>query len=318
MQAISFGNKPLYHEGTRRNRVNYQSPLENLSGLSQKEKKELMNAYYDKAVKMANMSDKDLLSIAKYDAHRNDKYKAGTYAATLAAVPVVDTFVNGITTNAPKLSGKLGVMGKTALTWGGVFALAGLYNTAIQKISAVSPAMQKFEDKHPIIKSLLSLAGFAGILIGGQKGIAKLAEVLPKRMPGVVADLAKARTSVANFINNSKLNAKILKPAKDKVVQWAVKHPKTSSIALSTLALSVPFMAMGALFKAFTDKSETAKQVKDNYAALVKVRNDSRKTVKMIDSAVAMQKLESLKKLESELKPVILGSNEAEQLDLDA
>ena len=285
MQAISFGHqvpseyrvKPVRREDYKEAQQNRERMMHQFSS-----NENLRRAYMD-AVRTANLTDKQLLSIAKQDANRDSKYKVGTYAATLAAVPAIDTFMAGLATESPKLSGKLGAMGKTAAGWAGVFALAGLYNSAVQKITAVSPVMQKFEDKHPVIKALLSLAGFAALLIGGQKGLKKLAEVLPKKMPGVVADIAKSKAAVAEFINNTKLNTKVLKPIKDKVVAWAAKHPKVASTSLSALALSVPFMAMGALFKAFTDKAEKSEQIKDNYNRLVDARDRNRAALMMLD-----------------------------------
>lgn len=278
MQAISFGQQmPSEYKVKPIRREDFNEAQQNRAKMMQDfdRNENLRRAYMD-AVMTANLTDKQLLAIAKNDANKDNKYKANTYAAALVAVPTVDTFLNGITTKAPKLSGKLGSMGKTAVGWGGVFALAGLYSAAVQKVTAISPTMQNLEEKHPVLKSLLSLAGFAALLIGGQKGISKLAEVLPKKLPGVAADITKAKTVVADFINNSKLNTKILKPMKDKVVAWAGKHPRMASTALSGLALSVPFMALGALFKVFTDKAEKAEQIRDTYNKLSEIRDNGR------------------------------------------
>ena len=326
MQAISFGNTSSdYYKGVRVNKDGFRKPgRQHTQALSEREKTANLKALYNMSVIMANATDRDLLALAKKEAHSDDKYRAGTYAATVAAVPVADTLLRGLTTDAPKLSGKLSAMGKNGLLWGGVFALAGLYNAAVQKVTAVSPAMQKFEDKHPIIKSLLSLAGFAAVLVGGQKGLTKLAEVLSKRMPGMTADLAKAKTFVADFINNSKLNTKMLKPAKDKVVAWAAKNPKTSAFALSALALSVPFMAMGLLFKAFTDKLEKTAQVKDFYSQLLVAREQGRKIVGSIENDMNAQRARQLNdcilasNYENELKPVVVNEEQAENLDIEA
>ncbi len=282
MQAISFGNMPSEYRVSPIRREDYKEAKQNRERMTRQfEEHDNLRRAYMEAVRTANLTDKQLLSIAKSDASKDDKYKFNTYAATLVAVPAIDTFMNGVTTQAPKLSGKLGAMGKAAVGWGGVFALAGLYGAAVQKVTAISPTMQKFEEKHPVLKSLLSLAGFAALLIGGQKGISKLAEVLPKKMPGVAADIAKSKTAIADFINNSKLNTKILKPMKDSIVEWAAKHPKTASTLFGGLSLSVPFMAIGALFKAFTEKAEKAEQIKDTYNKLAQVRDQSRIAVMM-------------------------------------
>ncbi len=283
MQAISFGQVPSDYRVKQIRREDYKEAQQNRERMMRQfDNNENLRRAYMAAVETANLTDKQLLSIAKRDAHKDDKYKMNTYAAALIGVPVVDTLVKGITTDA-KLSGKLGSMGKNAAGWAGVFALAGIYNGVVEKITAVSPTMQKLEDKHPVIKSLLSLAGFAAALIGGEKAIAKLSEVLPKKIPGVMADLTKFKASVASKINGSELNKSVLKPIKDKVVQWAAKNPRTASIALTSLALSVPFMAMGALFKAFTEKAEKSEQIKDTYNKLAEARKNAQIAVAMVD-----------------------------------
>lgn len=284
MQAISFGQMPSEYRVKPVRREDYKEAKQNRENLMRQfDNNENLRRAYIQAVRTANLTDKELLSIAKYDAHKDDKYKMNTYTAALIAVPTIDTFLSGVTTDAPKLSGKLSTMGKAAVGWGGVFALAGLYNGAVNKITAISPTMQKFEEQHPVLKSLLGLAGFAALLIGGQKGINKLAEVLPKKLPGLTKDLAKVSDKVANYINETNLNVKILKPLKDKVVAWAVKNPKTASTGASALALSVPFMALGALFKAFTDKAEKSEQIKDTYNKLAEARQQNRDAVAMVN-----------------------------------
>ena len=285
MQAVSFKRMPSEYRVNPVKREDYKNAQFNRDAMQNLEQNaELKKAYMD-AVRLANLTDQQLLNIAKRDAHKDDKYKLNTYAATLLAVPTIDTFMKGITTEAPKLSGKLGAMGKTATGWAAAFALAGIYGDVVKKVTAVSPTMQKFKEKHPVLKSLLSLTGFMALLIGGQKGLSKLVNVLPKKMPGVAADLAKARTFVADFINNSKVNTKVLRPLKDKVVAWASKYPKATGTTLSALAWSVPAMVIGSLFKIFTDKAEKAEQVKDNYAKLVNVREQKRNLVEAIHNA---------------------------------
>ncbi len=284
MQAISFGQVPSEYRVKPIRREDYKETQQNRERMMRNfENNENLRRAYMAAVETANLTDKQLLSIAKADAHKDDKYKMNTYAAALIGVPVADTLIKGVTTDAPKLSGKLGSMGKNALGWAGVFALSGIYNGVVEKITAVSPTMQKLEEKHPVIKSLLSLAGFAAVLIGGQKGLDKLAKVLPEKLPGVAKDLSKMKTKVAEYINKSKLSTDLYRPLKDKAIELATKHPRTASVALSALALSVPFMALGALFKAFTDKAEKSEQIKDTYNKLAEVRDKNRLAVKMVD-----------------------------------
>lgn len=249
-------------------------------------RREMFARAYQQAVNIANMRDEQLLTLAKIDAHRDDKYKKNTYAAALIGVPVVDTFVRGAFAEAPHLSGKLSTMGKAAAGWAGAFALAGLYGGMVNKVSAVSPVVRNFEEKHPVIKSLLTLAGFAAVLIGTTKGINKLSTAAAKKFPEIAESAAKFKTSVANTINNSKLNSKIAQPLKAKLIKLAEKYPRTAGVTLSALVWSAPVMAIGTVFKAFTDKAEKAEQTKDTYKQLIATREMNRRIVDKINNNV--------------------------------
>jgi len=327
MQAISFGQTPSEYRVKPIRREDYKAAQQNRERMMRNfENNENLRRAYMAAVETANLTDKQLLSIAKADAHKDDKYKMNTYAAALIGVPVADTLIKGLTTDAPKLSGKLGSMGKTAAGWAGVFALAGIYNGVVEKITAVSPTMQKLEEKHPVIKSLLSLAGFAAVLIGGEKGLAKLAKILPEKLPGVAKDLSKMKTNIAEYLNKSKLSTDLYRPMKDKAIELATKHPRTASIALSALALSVPFMALGALFKAFSEKAEKAEQIKDTYNKLAEVRDKNRLAVMMVDMGAQTEPVARIanqyeKSVNNELNKDVIDVTadvEEEHLDIEA
>lgn len=253
-------------------------------------KKNFAQAYYV-AVQNANLKDRQLLDIAKHEAHRDDKYKFNTYAAAMVGVPVLDTFVRGTLTGAPKLSGKLGSMGRIAAGWGGAFALAGLYNGVVEKITAVSPVVRSFEERHPVIKSLLSLAGFAALFVGAQKGVHKIAETLPKKLPGVMADFGKIKARLAENINASKFNKHIVQPVKAEAIEFIKDHPKLATTGIAALWYSAPVIAIGTIFKALTDKAEKSEQIKDNYRQLAQMRDLNRSIVEQVNLRLATEPL---------------------------
>lgn len=259
----------------------------------QRNKENLAQAYQD-AVMIANLKDEQLLSIAKVNANKDKKYSDKTYKTALIAVPVMDTVLNGAFTKSPKLSSKLGVMGKSAAGWAGVFALAGLYGGMVNKISAVSPVVRNFDEKHPVIKSLLTLAGFAGVLIGSDKAIKKLGEFLPKKFPEIAEGAAKMKAGIAKTIDKSLFNKKLVQPLKAKAITFAKHNPRLAGVTLAALALSVPFIAMGAVFKAITDRAEKAEQVKDTYKQLAVARNMNRQVVDKINQQAVTESIANL------------------------
>ncbi len=298
MQPINSVNMP---SGYRVNPINRQDLAfkgegkarhDEMFNESEIDKRRQLYESYNRAVEIANLKDQQLLSIAKADANRDDKYKFGTYAAALVGVPVADTFIRGAFTSG-KLSGRLGAMGKTAAGWAGAFALATLYNGLVDKVTAVTPVLKKAEDRHPVMSTFLRLAGFAAVLVGAHKGVHKLATILPKKFPGVSKDIKKYGTKIAKKIDNSALSTKVLAPLKEKVVAYAQKNPKTASALVSGAALSVPFLAFGTLFKAVTDKTEKAEKIQDNYNQLVNARNMHRAELDYINSGIFARNLQA-------------------------
>ena len=298
MQPINSVNMP---SGYRVNPINREdlgsrgqenARREAMFSESEIDKRRQLYESYNRAVEVANLKDQQLLSIAKADASRDDKYKFGTYAAALVGVPVADTFLRGAFTDA-KLAGRLGAMGKTAAGWAGAFALAALYNGLVDKVTAVTPVLKKVEDRHPVMSTILRLAGFAAVLVGAHKGVSKLAAVLPKKFPGVKKDILKYGRKLANKINNSGLNKKVLGPLKEKIVAYAQKNPKTANSLATGAALSVPLLAFGTLFKAVTDKTEKSEKVRDNYNQLVAARDMSRAKLDYINSGIFARNLQA-------------------------
>lgn len=288
MQQISFVSPSVNESYLAPKRVNpsdNQLPLRVALDNVDTRERQMMKAYQD-AVAIANLTDKQLLSIAKQDANKDNKHKAKTYATAMLAVPAIDIASKGVFTDAPKLSGKLGSMGKASVGWAGVFALAGLYNGAVEKVTAVSPTLKKFEEKHPAISSLLNLAGFATAIVGAEIGLKKLGGTLAKKFPGAVADLKNVKATVAEAINSSKINQKVLKPIKDNIVTLAKKYPKVASLSKTALALAAPALAAGVIFKAITDRAEKRDQMDETLSKLAMVRELNRQAVKKINAQV--------------------------------
>ena len=245
---------------------------------------------YRRTVEYANLSDQQLFKIAKLDASKDDKYKFNTYAAALVGVPVADTFIRGTLSEAPKLSGKLKTMGAIGAGWIGALALAGIYNGVVDKVTAVSPTLRRTEDRHPVITSILRLAGFAALLVGATKGMGKLKTTVAKKFPGFVKDYHKMAKSLGDKINNSSFNKKFVSRIKGKAIELANKHPKLAGATLSTLLLAAPFVAAGTLFKAITDKNEKSAKIADTYRKLASARELNRRELDRIHSGVILDK----------------------------
>ena len=286
MQPVSLSKIPLeYRIDQNKHEKPYQSRESRNYTPNNLNKEELYNKYMD-AVRIANLKDQELLSIAKADANKDDKYKAKTYTTALIGIPVADTLISGAFSRAPGLSGKLSTMGKVGAGWIGAFALAGLYNGMVDKITAVSPVIKRSEDRHPIISSILRLAGFAAVLVGAHKAISKLATTLPAKLPKTAAILAETKSKAASFINNSSLNKKVITPIKNKIAETAVKHPKVAGYGLTALALSVPALVIGTIFKSITDKNEKSEKIKDTYQNLLAARELNRMQLNLINSGL--------------------------------
>ena len=248
--SINYSNYSVTNENYRPKRKYSEKDIEKI-----KKAKNRFEQTYNYHTQIANLKNEDLYKIARADASKTDKYKVPTYTAALATIPVVDTLVSGAFTKGP-LSTKMAGMGRNALAWGGILALAGLYNGVVEKITEVVPVARKLEENHPIIKSILSIAGFVAVATAGQKGLSLLTKHAATHMPKLATKMAGWKAGLKTRINNSKLATKVYQPIVDGIKSFGVKHPKMANAGIATAALATPILTGGVLFKALTDKSE--------------------------------------------------------------
>lgn len=242
---------------------------------------------YQKARNLSELNDEQMKTLSKAIASRDDKHKLNTYTAALVGIPVLDTIAKTVYTPG-NLSGKISTAGKTAGMWGGTFILATLYNSLTNKISAVSPVARKFGDDHPVLASLLNLAGFGGVLVGAKKGldllISKSGLVFPK-LAEYVRDFS---AGTALKVNQSKINQKVLTPVAEQISKTASKFPKTSTVLKSALGLGAFAWAIGLTFKAIADRAESKNKAQSVYEGLKNARQQNINTLANVLKADAI------------------------------
>ncbi len=284
----SFGRRRMSEEEYSK----YNDPeFQQMSAL--RARKDLINSQdrferaYENSSAIANLSNRELRDISNAYAAKDRKYSEGTYKAALLGIPALDVFSRTIMKSGT-MSQKGAFAAKAAGGWLGVFGLGAAYSVAVNKIMSVSPVARDFNDKHPIISTILNIAGIWGVLAGAQKLAGQVKTVIPKILPKSGSFSAEHIGNVAKGIgaklDKSSLNTKVVSPAMTKLMNSAKSNPRAAGLIGSVLYSGAFLWAAATLFKAVTEKAENSKKSDEIYNQLTQAREVNREIVEKVDS----------------------------------
>lgn len=237
-----------------------------------------------------NLSDAQLQQMAydSKDTHKDKKAKRAI-AATFLAMPIVDSIASGVLAtekaaeahlitpfgvssceiHAPaEMSTRLSRTAGTALGWGFVLGVVGVYSAIKHQVVKNSPNVQEFEKDHP----LLSFVGDLGLIFGscvlGAFGLSKLADKAGKKYPKSTKELNEKLEKMFDKINKGKFNQKTL----PKIVEWFAKAEKEAPALTKTgkflLANSIWILMGSAIAQMLVYGSRKHNKAENHYQSL--------------------------------------------------
>lgn len=215
-------------------------------------------------------SDEDLKTLASVGPDRRFGYVTkNTIKALLITVPLLDTAVSGIVKKG-NLSDKLLKSVGTAGKWGAVFATAAVFGAVKGYVNSKSETLDNFNKKHSAISTVIDFAvlytGFNALLNGSKKLFEYTKNSFPKITNGVKNVVSNP---LKNFLNNSFVNKKLVKPAE----QFVSRHPNLGAANKVTASLLVPTMAAAVLMRFGKEAKNHDKDVQNNYRFLKEINN---------------------------------------------
>lgn len=210
------------------------------------------------------------------------------YLPLAVAVPALDTVVTGASTKGG-LGAKTGAMASTAGDWGTTFIVAHLYNKATNKMNEKIPALQEFQDKHPVAKMFADFLGFSLVLGGTRKAAAFASKKARKSMPEFFTSFDNLKTAAKNTIDKSFAAKKIFKPVSNQVKNFSDKFPRTSGVLKQAGKIAVPLLALGVVCKIVSDVSSRKNRLDDNYEQLKQAQLDTARVLAMSSPQIGLQ-----------------------------
>lgn len=259
------------------------------------------NADMQMATAFVNMKDSQLRDLAYVSAMQGDDHKKRRRAilATFYAIPVVDTIAHGILpTKITKdgeifrvknaaLSERVGATGRTALSWGLILAVVGVYNGIKKAVVSDSKNAKKFDQNHPVLSFITDIGLILGGLVLATKGLNKLFNSQTVRNSKTVKDLAEHKESFKTWLDNTKFNKEIMPIITDAASELAEKAPKTAKFAKGAIAGSA-LIAFGlGLAKIIHHSNKEKRKIDNNYMAL---KDAQLKTAKHLTNALAVER----------------------------
>lgn len=216
------------------------------------------------AVSFVDLNDRQLKNLA-YSINNNKdgqpKKKRHPLLTTFLAMPVVDTIASGVLVskisvlpkeqaeilrNAP-LSVRTFCAAKTAANWCGGLAILGLYNVAKKAIASKSPGIQKFEQDHPVANFLTDMALITGAFFLALKGSRSQLTKYFAKHPEKELNLNNKLVNMANRLDNTNFNNKVLPKMAGRASQFAEKAPFLAKAGRFTLANSIWILLAGSI-----------------------------------------------------------------------
>lgn len=238
-----------------------------------------------------NMSDAQLqeLAYASVDKRKEKKFH-NSLTALFVAMPIVDSIASGVLAeekvgevhlispfgifgkidlhDPARLSERLGATGKTALGWGFVLAVIGIYSAIKHQFVKDSHGAKRFGQEHPVLSFAGDLAIILGASILGAMGLGKLSDKLKEKYPKSAEEFSAKVTKTAENIDKSKFNEKTLPKMEKWFTELGLNHPFVAKSGKFLLANSVWIILGAAIVKMIGHNNKKCNELERNYQDL--------------------------------------------------
>lgn len=259
------------------------------------------NANTQKASAFVNMKDSQLKDLAYISATQGDDHKKRkrSIAATFYAIPVLDTVANGILpTKITKeggisriknaaLSERMGSAKKTAGGWAMILGTIGVYNAIKKAAVSDSKGYKKFNDNHPVLSFITDVAFILGGMSLATRGLGKVMNTSIVKNSKFLENLHGQKEVFKAYIDNSKMNKKIMPIITDAASKLAKEAPITANITKGAIAGSALIAFTVGLIKMIRHSNKENQKIEQNYIAL---KDAQFKTAKHLTNALSVEK----------------------------
>ncbi len=164
-----------------------------------------------------------------------------------------------------KFSSKLSAAGNTAMFWGGVLLVSGIYNSVKKAIVSKSEKMQNFERNHPFASLVADIGLFLGTLSLAKKGADKVANKIIAKSPEFVKGLNKNIANAKNWLDTTKINTKVLPKFSEYFAKLSKKAPFVAELGVAAVSVAPIIVLVNSLLKASKQNRDFNNSFWNNY-----------------------------------------------------
>lgn len=244
----------------------------------------------DKALEFINMNNSQINQMALQKTNEEQAKKKNYLKSLLITLPLVDTLSKFIMQNGGimtegkinfnnkmydnfkvlpgSLSQKMSAAGHTAMKWGGVILVLGIYNSIKNAVVSKSEKMQNFEKRHPLASMFADLGMFLATLSLAEKGSNKIAEKMINKTPGFIAKVSTKVSNVKSWLDTTTVNTKVLPKISELFGRLSKKAPLLAAAGTLTLLAAPWIVIFNSIVKASKQNREYNAKFLNNYLAI--------------------------------------------------
>ena len=225
-----------------------------------------------------NLNDQQLYQMAEYQtAISADNSQFGNNSI-LYGIPLLDSFTKAATcegTMGAKAATFVGRMGR----WVGFFALASVYNNALDSVKEQFPAVKKFDKDHPVMSTVLNVMGLWIGVDYAYKGIKKLGTKIAEKYPKQMEMLNVKKQNMFSKLDNAWMSNNIYNPV-SKGVKYLEKHyPEATKGLKSIVPWVAPLIVAGAFTKSLCVINDMKNTTQNNFKHLKELQGHFREQI---------------------------------------
>lgn len=218
------------------------------------------------------LTEDDIAVLSSYAPDKKlSKVASKTLKTLMVTIPVLDVIVMGATKSG-NLSSKISKSLHTAGKWGTVFAAGAAVSASKSLINSKVEKLDNFDKKHPVASTFLDFFAIYStydFLLRNGKKISMFAK---DKFPKLVNSFDKfLKTPVANALNKSLVNKKIIVPAE----KFVAKRPYLASTIKLSTAVMVPAMLIASFLRFDKELKNRNSQVERNKMFLNALNNEA-------------------------------------------
>ena len=222
-----------------------------------------------------NLNDQQLYQMAEYQTALGADNSKLANNSLLYGIPLIDSFTRAAM-NPGTMDSKAMTFTNRMLGWVGFFALASIYNNAIDSVKETFPAVKKFDKDHPVLSTVLNVMGLWVGIDYAYKGIKKLNSKLIEKYPEKFEKFQTQKADLFKKMNNPWLEEHLYKPISKGMKYMESKFPESTKGLKAVAPWVAPIIVAGAFTKSLCMLNDMKNNTQANFNHLKQIQEQFR------------------------------------------